>query len=87
MLGPSCCSAAQDRCEMAFKSAADKAAAFGISRSIMYFGIGVLQSGVEFRQWTIVETEVVCSHVTRGFQSANMPLGLCFHTHAWSPQS
>src|ERR1700674_2051420 len=39
MLGPSCCSTAQDFCAIPFMSAAGIAAAFGISRSMMYFGI------------------------------------------------
>jgi hypothetical protein len=46
-----------------------------------------LPSGVEVHSCAIAETELVCSQVTRGFQSANTPLGLSRHTHAWSPQS
>src|ERR1700686_2896381 len=49
MLGPSCFSTAQERCAMPFISAAGMAAAFGISRSMMYFGMGALWSGFEFR--------------------------------------
>src|ERR1700682_4459051 len=48
MLGPSCCSTAQDFCAIPFMSAAGIAAAFGISRSMMYFGIGVIRLVVEF---------------------------------------
>src|SRR5215204_6796093 len=40
MLGPSRWSAAQERWEIAFSSAGDSAAAFGISRSMRNFGIG-----------------------------------------------
>src|SRR6266513_4849048 len=86
MLGPSCMSAAHERCEIAFNSAGESAAAFGISRSMMYFGMRILSS-VEARQWVMVDTAVACSQLTVGFQSANMPLGLSFHTHAWSPHS
>src|SRR5882672_9897703 len=49
MLGPSCFNTSQERCAIPFKSAAEIAAAFGISRSIRYFGIGALRLGFEFR--------------------------------------
>src|ERR1700682_849063 len=87
MLGPSCCSTAQDFCAMPFMSAAGIAAAFGISRSMMYFGIGVIRLVVEFHSWDIADTAVAYLHETRGFQLAKMPLGFSFHTHAWRPHS
>src|SRR5258706_12084100 len=45
MLGPSSFSTAHERCAMPFRSGPEMAAAFGISRSMMYFGIDVLRSG------------------------------------------
>src|SRR3981081_945708 len=46
MLGPSCLSTEHDFCAIPFMSAAEIAAAFGISRSMMYFGIRGFQSVV-----------------------------------------
>src|SRR3954468_4495915 len=39
MLGPRSCNTEQDFWEIALRSVADRAPAFGISRSMMYFGI------------------------------------------------
>src|SRR5580765_1668896 len=49
MLGPSSFSTAQERCAMPFRSAPEMAAAFGISRSMMYFGIDLLRFGFRLR--------------------------------------
>ncbi len=49
--------------------------------------LAVPLSRIEYRQCAMVETAPAFAHVTCGFQSANMPLGLSFHTHACSAQS
>src|SRR5678815_3881170 len=89
MLVPSCSSASHDRCAISCSSAHESAAAFGISRSMMNFGIVVSCLGREPQSVNLGHHRLVgaLSHDTRGFQSANIPLGLSFHAHACSAQT
>src|SRR5215216_6721717 len=82
MLGPSCWSAAQERCEIALRSAGESAAAFGISRSMMYRGIGLSDGG--FRVAGSAKGHGALSQLTRGFQLAYRPLGLFSHAQTCS---